>query len=199
MDEPTTILGRPEPPTGRRVTVPGPSDLDDDQRALYERITQGPRRSEQGLVPIADPEGRLLGPFGLMLLAPSIGESVQELGAALRFRGALTPRSRELVILVVAAHAGSHFEWWAHEKAALAAGLDPSQLQRLLDGETPEGLDATERCCVAVAFALRREQGLSDEAYADAKATLGEAGLAEVTWLVGYYAMLALALEVLRP
>ena len=199
MDDTRTILGRPEPPASHRVTVPGPDDLDPAQRALYDRITQGPRKSQQGVVPIADAEGRLLGPFGLMLLEPSVGEAVQEVGAALRFRGRLSTRCRELAILVVAAHARSHFEWWAHEKAALAAGLDPAQLQQLLDGEIPDDLDEAERTCVEVAVALRRDGALADDAFTAASAILGEAGLAEVTWLVGYYGMLALALEVLRP
>jgi 4-carboxymuconolactone decarboxylase len=43
------------------------------------------------------------------------------------------------------------------------------------------------------------ERTLSDEDYADGLAVLGRERLAELTWLVGYYGALALALAVFRP
>jgi 4-carboxymuconolactone decarboxylase len=199
VDDADELRGRPEPPAAGRVDLLDPAGLDPAQRALYDRITQGPRRTQQGQVPITDDEGRLLGPFGLMLLAPGIGEAVQELGAALRFRGTMTARARELAILAVAVDAGSHFEWWAHERAARAAGLTTGQLQQLLDREVPDGLDEQERCCVETVTALRRTGGLTDDAHRRAESVLGRAGLAELVWLVGYYGTLALALEVFRP
>ncbi|SDG85912.1 hypothetical protein [Pseudonocardia oroxyli] len=40
---------------------------------------------------------------------------------------------------------------------------------------------------------------MPDELYARARAALGERSLAALTWLIGYYAMLAGALAVFRP
>ena len=199
MADPGELRGVPVSSTGPRVELLHPAELDADQRALYDRITQGPRAGQKAQVPIADDEGRLLGPFGLMLLAPGVGEAVQELGAALRFRGSMTPRARELAILTVAVGLRSGFEWWAHERAALAAGITAAQLQAVLDGESPEDLDEQERCVVDTAAALVRDRGLAEDAYRRAEELLGRDGLAELVWLVGYYSSLALALEVFAP
>jgi 4-carboxymuconolactone decarboxylase len=50
-----------------------------------------------------------------------------------------------------------------------------------------------------LARAMTADRTLSDEDYADGVAALGRARLAELTWLVGYYGALALALAVFRP
>lgn len=193
----TELHGRPTsgPPRG---DLHDPAGLDAAQRALYDAITQGPRGTQAGRVPVTDESGRLLGPFDVMLLAPRIGDAVQRVGAAVRF-GGLAARTRELAILTVAATIRSGFEWWAHEPAALAAGLSAAQLQQLLDGEVPDGLDDRDRAVVTAAGIMARERRLGDRDYAEAQRVLGREGLAELTWLVGYYGMLALALEVFAP
>lgn len=193
------LSGRPRPPSSVRVAPTELADLSPEQRSLYAAIVEGPRSAQRGSVPFLDAGGRLLGPFGLMLLSPKVGEAVQQLGAALRFQSGLSARSRELAILTVAARLGSAFEWWAHERAARDAGISVSQLQQILDGGQPDDLTEEERTVVAVTERLIASRGLTDEEYAEAERVLGRARLADVTWLVGYYAALSLALDVFRP
>ena len=50
-----------------------------------------------------------------------------------------------------------------------------------------------------LAAIMSRDRAVADDEYAAAIALLGEPKLAEVTWLVGYYSALALALAVFRP
>jgi alkylhydroperoxidase/carboxymuconolactone decarboxylase family protein YurZ len=192
------LVGRPEQLGPPRVSSPLPAELDDDRRALYSLIADGPRRA-QARVPLVDDAGRLLGPFGLMLLSPRIGAAVQSVGAALRFDADLPPRLRELAILTVAASVGSPVEWAAHEGAALDAGADPGQLQHVLDGRLPTGVEPAELVGLRVVRALLAARTLDDGLYAEALAALGESGLAAVVWLVGYYQMLATALATFRP
>jgi AhpD family alkylhydroperoxidase len=194
----TGLVGRPEQPGPPRTAPVRPEDLDPERRALHALIADGPRRA-QARVPLVDDEGRLLGPFGLMLLSPRIGAAVQAVGAALRFDEDLPPRLRELAVLMVAAATGSGFEWVAHEQAALAAGADPAQLQDVLDGRLPAGLEPAELAGLRVVQALLDRHGLDDGSYAEARGALGEPGLAAVVWLVGYYEMLATALATFRP
>ena len=193
------LTGRPGPAGPPRVPLLRPDELDAEQSQLYADISGGPRRSQASVVPLTDEDGRLLGPFGLMLLAPRVGSAVQALGAALRFDGSLSPRSRELAVLTVAAHRGSEFEWLAHERAARAAGLGSEQLQSLLDGEVPAGLAVAEEVVVRTVRRLLVEGGLDDEGHARAVAALGTETLAVLVWLVGYYGMLATALATFRP
>jgi 4-carboxymuconolactone decarboxylase len=185
-------------PQRSRVALLAPDELRGASRVLHETITGGPRGGVAA-VPIVDEGGRLLGPFRVMLSSPVIGDAVQALGAALRFHGSLTVRTRELAILTVAAELCSSFEWWAHERAGEAAGLSAEQLEALIVGEVPSGLDPAERLAVGVARALARDRALHEDDYQAAIDTLGEAALAELTWLVGYYSMLALSLAVFAP
>jgi 4-carboxymuconolactone decarboxylase len=190
---------RPSRWPGRsRVGLLAPDELHGASRVLHDAIAGGPRGGVAA-VPIVDGGGRLLGPFRVMLSAPGIGDAVQAVGAALRFHGSLPARTRELAILTIAAELRSSFEWWAHERAGEAEGLTAEQLEALIVGVVPSGLEPAERLVAGVVRTLVRDRTLGAGDYQVAIETFGEAALAELTWLVGYYSMLALALAVFEP
>ena len=182
-----------------RLDLLSVADMDDAQRKVRDAIMNGPRRRQQGTVPIADADGRLLGPFAIMLLAPEVGRPLQEVGAALRFATQLADRERELATLAVAAAYGCDFEWHSHEAAARELGITSAQLDSIARGHVPSGLDDAEALVLRLAAAMARDRSLPDEDYDVAVELLGRAKLAEVTWLAGYYGALALALAVFRP
>ena len=175
-----------------------PPFRNEDQQQLYASITSGPRGGAQGPFTLVDDTGALAGPFNAMLLQPRLGGALQALGTAVRFQGSLPGRSRELVILIVAAHWSSAFEQHAHEAAGRLAGLTEAELAAVRAGQEPGLADPAERAAIRAARALVRAGDLDDEEYAAAVAALGEAGVFELTTLVGYYAMLALQLRVFR-
>ncbi|MEV0997830.1 carboxymuconolactone decarboxylase family protein [Nonomuraea sp. NPDC050202] len=166
-----------------------PNELDPEARALYDKITSGPRGRF-----MVDEEGGLTGPFNAMLLSPPLGGPLQELGAAVRYRSTLTGRARELAILVVAGHHDSAFERAAHEPIARELGFTEEQLQALRDGSPLTLADPAEAAVLRVARALVAKGDLDEEEYA----VLGERELFELTTLVGYYSTLALQLRVFR-
>jgi alkylhydroperoxidase family enzyme len=181
-----------------RLDLIAPAELDEAQRALYEAITGGPRAGQAGTVPIVDESGRLLGPFAVMLLTPEVGNAVQQVGAKIRFSTELTGREREIAILAVAGELRSDFERLAHEPAALTLGLTKAQVNAVLSG-APDGLTGDEALVGRLARLMTAERNLRDDDYQAGVATLGKERLAELTWLVGYYSALALALAVFRP
>ena len=87
-----------------------PEALTGDQRALYDAITSGPRAQGPQHFALAAQDGTLNGPFNALLYSPALGEALQEVGAAVRYRTGLTDRARELAILLVAARWHSAFE-----------------------------------------------------------------------------------------
>lgn len=182
-----------------RLALTSPADLDAAQRALYDAITGGPRAGQAGTVPMTDDAGRLVGPFAVMLLSPAVGNAMQQVGAAIRFGTSLSDRQRELAILAVAGELRCDFERLAHEPAARAAGLSPEQVDAALSGRVPAGTDEEEAVVLRLARAMTATRALSDEDYRGGIAVLGRERLAELTWLVGYYSALALALAVFRP
>jgi 4-carboxymuconolactone decarboxylase len=181
-----------------RLPNPTPEQLDADQRALYDEIAGGPRSAGPQLFELVDRQGRLNGPFGIMLHSPAVGSALQAVGAAVRYRSVLTDRVRELAVLAVAAHWNSDFELYAHVPLARHAGLTGAEVAGLVAGdEVPLG-DPAERAVLEVVRALLRASDLTEEQYAAGRDAIGEQGLVELTTLVGYYATLALQLRVFR-
>lgn len=187
-----------QPEDTARFQAPLPGDLDPAQRAVHDAISGGPRAGSARVVPLADDDGRLLGPFGPMLLSPSVGGALQELGARLRYGTALTDRSRELVVLLVAAHEDSAFERYAHERLGRQVGLTETELTELRRAQVPPLGDPHERAVTEAVQALLLRGDLADDEFAAARESLGVAVLFELMTLVGYYRTLALQLRVLR-
>jgi 4-carboxymuconolactone decarboxylase len=174
------------------------SELSAEQEALYEALIGGLLGGTRSAAVITDEQGYVQGPFTVMLYHPTVGHPVQELGAVLRFRGALSDRARELVILVVAAHWQSDFEWWAHERIGRNVGLTDAEIDALRTGASFTVADPVDQAALDTARALVQRADLDDAEYAAAQRGLGDEQLVEVTALVGYYAMLALQMRVFR-
>jgi 4-carboxymuconolactone decarboxylase len=181
-----------------RLAVLSSDEMTPEQVALYREILSGPRGQGPRTVLLATGAGGLAGPFNAMLYAPDVGHALQELGAAIRFRTRLTPRIREMAILVVAQAWDSAYERLSHEPIGRDAGLTEPEIEALRSGADPGFPDEQERVAHAVVRALTGPADLDDDQYAAAVATLGERSLVELSTLVGYYATLALQLRIFR-
>jgi 4-carboxymuconolactone decarboxylase len=140
----------------------------------------------------------LAGPFNAWLHSPVVGLKAADLGEELRFRSALTPRQREIAILVVGAHWKAEFEFWAHAEEARKAGLGDDVIAAVRDGRTPELADRSEAIVAAVSAELVASGGIADETYAVAVDELGPEALVDLVLLVGYYCMVSLTLNAFR-
>lgn len=180
-----------------RFCSPAPGQLDQQQRDLYETIAGGPRSQGTQAFPLADDEGRLHGPFGIMLLNPAIGSLLQDLGSGLRFRGSLTPREREIAILTVGAFTRSEFEVWAHRRVATIVGLLPEEIDAVLIGRF-RSQDAREQLCHDFIRSALTGDDVSDTEFFRARELLGESTLLELTVAAGYYFTLATMLRVFQ-
>jgi 4-carboxymuconolactone decarboxylase len=179
-----------------RLAKLAPASLDDEQRAVYDQIAGGPRAG--GPFRLVDAAGALEGPFNAFLLQPRLGQSLQALGAAVRYGTGLTDRAREIAILVVAAAEDSAFERYAHEAVGRRAGLTDDELTAIREGKPGALTDHAERLVAVTTRALLERGDLDDDEYGAAAAGLGLPGLFEVLTLVGYYKTLALQLRVFR-
>jgi len=179
-----------------RVRPFPPDTLTGAQRELYDAIAGGPRAHGPQHFALTRADGSLRGPFNAFLLAPELGGALQSVGAAIRYRGGLSDRAREIAILLVAARWNSDFEREAHEAVGAAAGLSDEELRALRDGDTAAFTGA--EAVVATATARLLDGDLTDQAWDEASVALGAEGVFELTVLVGYYATLALQLRVFR-
>jgi 4-carboxymuconolactone decarboxylase len=174
-----------------------PDALDAGQRALYDSITGGPRAAGPQHFPLTAPDGSLNGPFNALLRAPQLGTALQEVGAAIRYRTALSGRVREGAILLVAAHWNSAFERMAHEAVGRSSGLTDEDLATLAQGGIPASGDEIETASLEIVRLLLAGD-IEDHAWRRWAPVVGERALFELTTLVGYYATLALQLRVFR-
>jgi 4-carboxymuconolactone decarboxylase len=181
-----------------RLAVLSSDEMTADQVDLYREILAGPRGQGPRAVQLSSGAGGLAGPFNAMLYAPTVGHALQELGAAIRFGTKLTPRIREMAILVVAQAWDSGYEQVSHELIGRDAGLTEAELEALREGENPKFADEQESAAYSAVRALTGPRDLDDEEYAATLAALGEEGLVELSTLVGYYATLALQLRIFR-
>lgn len=175
-----------------------PDELDPDQRRVYDLITSARARDARTL-PLTDSEGRLYGPFTPMLAHPHIAEIMQTLGAAMRYEIDLSPRSREIATLAVAAAGRSNFEWYSHALLGQRAGLTDEELNDLAAGRLASSFSAEEELVWRVVTALLGERGdLDDELFSEAQAKLGDVGIVDLVALVGHYEFLSRSLRVWR-
>ncbi len=124
----------------------------------------------------------------------------------LHFAGRLMPggrlprRETELVILRVAARAGSAYEWTQHAAMGARAGLTEAEIAALrVDGTAPEHLwSDRDALLIRVTDELFATEDLSESTWALLAAEFDERTRIEVLMLVGHYRMLATALHVLR-
>lgn len=167
-----------------------PEELTEPQRAVYDALRGGPRSTAtSNLVSRGLP-----GPYGVWVRAPSIGGPTQELGVAVRFRSGLPENVKEAAICTVGAHYKAKFEFAAHERLALAAGVEQHHLDALRTGQ-PAGFTGAEAIAHSVAAELLETHRVSDDTYAAALAEFGTEGVIELVTTVGYYCLISLTLN----
>ncbi|MGQ0522076.1 MAG: carboxymuconolactone decarboxylase family protein [Betaproteobacteria bacterium] len=171
-------------------------NLNADQRALYDAIKSGPRSSVKNSA--AAKPGPLVGPFNVFLRSPDIGNIIQSLGAEIRFRSSIPSKLNELAIIITARHWSSHYEWQAHHRLALEAGLDPAIGEDIANGRRPAKMSEEEAIVYDFSHELHETHGVSDETYQRALDRFGERGVMDLIAVNGYYGLVSMVLNVDR-
>ncbi|MDF2114884.1 carboxymuconolactone decarboxylase family protein [Roseiarcaceae bacterium H3SJ34-1] len=138
------------------------------------------------------------GPWHVFVRSPELLMRTHRVGEFLRYRCSLSGRLSEFCILMVARHWSQDYEWGAHRKHALAAGVTEASIAAIRDGRRPSPLADDEQTIWDFVSELLATRRVSDATYAAAKARFGENGVVELCGLVGYYSMLAMTMNVAR-
>src|SRR5581483_8969282 len=80
------------------------------------------------------------GPFSPLIRSPELMKRTLGVSDYVRFRNSLEPRITELVILVVAREWTQQYEWVAHYKNALKAGLKREIAEALAEARRPQAM-----------------------------------------------------------
>ena len=159
--------------------------MSDAQRRIHDDTVAGPR-------------GRMPAPLAVWLRSPQLADRAQRLGEFLRYQTTLPPRLSELAILVTARFWTAHYEWAAHEKEALKAGVSPAVVESIARREPPLFGQRDEQAVWNFVGDLHHAHRVSDAVYAEAIAALGEQGVVELVGIVCYYTLVAMTLNVFQ-
>jgi 4-carboxymuconolactone decarboxylase len=160
-------------PAVTRESVP------EDQRATFDEIVQS-----RGGVPTS-------GPASVLLNAPEVAKRGLDLARFLREDTSLSPKIRELAMLVTAREKDCQFIWNAHAAHARRAGLQDGIVDNLRDKKNLPRLAPDEDAVVNYGREFFRSHRVSQATFEAALAQFGVHGLTELTNLMGCYALLA--------
>jgi 4-carboxymuconolactone decarboxylase len=156
-----------------------------EQRKAAADITAGPR-------------GEVKGPFVSLIRSPEFMNRVQKVGEYIRFVCPLDKRLNELAAIIAARHWNQQFEWWAHYRQALEAGLKREIADAIGEGRRPTGMAEDEEIVYDLLTEALVNKGASDATYARAVKKFGEQGLIDIVGIAGYYLLLAMVMNVTR-
>ena len=114
-----------------RIPLPNRDEMNDDQRAVYDRIVSGPR-------------GKIQGPLRAALYNAELADKWSAIGALLRYRTSLSPRHSEIAILITGLLCHSPFEWYAHRIEAEKVGVETAVIEAILARQQPPGLSEAD-------------------------------------------------------
>lgn len=144
---------------------------------------------------VAGKRGRLPAPLRAWLHSPVFGDRAQSLGEFLRYDTSLGPALSELAILVTARFWTAQYEWYAHKKLALQAGVSPAVCDAIARQERPPLPDAKSEVVYDYATTMHRERTVSQALHDRAVGLLGEAGAVELVGILGYYTLVSMTLN----
>jgi len=165
-----------------RLPAVAPSDYSAEQMqaaAEFEAVRKAP----------------VYGPFEPLMYSPQLMTSVRALGDYLRYRSAIGTTLSELAILT-AREWTQDYEWYVHYPIALKAGIKPEILEAIADGRRPHTMSDDEEIVYEFSIELHRNKRVSDDTFARAQKRFGSQGVVDVTGISGYYALLAMQLNV---
>ena len=152
------------------------------QKKMFENLISGERRGAAG-------------PFNVLLRSPEMGDIAQQFGASMRFHSSIPNKLNELAIIITARHWTSHYEWYAHRRAAATNGLSESIIQAIATGKRPTGMDADEETVYNFCTELLTSKQVSDKTFEATKAKFGERGVVDLIGVTGYYQLVSMLLN----
>jgi len=156
-----------------------------EQKKVFETLLNGPRRGAAG-------------PFNILLRSPEMAHAAQLLGLEVRFNSSIPRKLSELAMLITVRHWIVHFEWYAHSRASLAAGISQATIDAIKAGVRPTSMPPDEDAIYTFCNELLTAKRVGDATYQTVKDRFGERGVVDLIGIVAYYQMASMLLNVDR-
>ena len=168
----------------RRFKELTPESMSTEQKKVADAIQAGPRGAG------------LRGPFNALLRSPELCDLVQRVGAYVRFGSSIPARLNEMAIIMAGRKWTAQYEFYAHRRLALEAGLNSAICDAIASGSRPQGMQDDEAEVYDFCSDLLSSGHVSDANYARIKNRFGERGVIDLIGAVGYYSLVSMVLNV---
>jgi 4-carboxymuconolactone decarboxylase len=155
------------------------------QRKMVDDLVAGPRSGANG-------------PFNVLLRSPEMGDLAQKFGASMRFNPDMPRKLNEMAIIITGRYWTAQYEWYAHKRAALDAGLSPAIVDAIQNGRRPAGMAKVEEAVYNFCTEVLNTKHASDATFAAAKNAFGEKGVVDLMGVMSWYQMVSMLLNVDR-
>jgi len=172
--------------SGPRFTELTPETMTPEQKKVADAIQSGPRGAG------------LRGPFNALLRSPELCDLVQRVGAYVRFNSSIPARLNEMAIIMAGRKWTAQYEFYAHRRMALEAGLKPAIADAIAGNTRPPGMAEDEATVYDFVSELLSTGQVSDKNYERAKAAFGERGVVDLVGATGYYSLVSMVLNIAR-
>lgn len=133
--------------------------------------------------------------LGTLARYPALAKAFLTFNGHLLYGSGLSDRSRELIVLRVAAVRECDYEWAQHAILADIAGMSEEQISKISDLEDYSGWTTAERALLAATDELLSDGCVAAETWKTLAVEFDENTLMDTVFTVGTYDMLAMALR----
>jgi len=162
----------------------------------YEQMTPAQKAMTDHV--LAGERGSMSGPYNMFLRSPEMGDLAQKYGAYMRFHSSVPHKLNEFAILITARFWNSQYEWYAHHRYALEAGLAPAVIDAVAAGQRPASMQPDEEAVYNFCHELLYTKQVSDAHFKAVAERFGERGAVDLIGVMGYYHLVSMALNVDR-
>ena len=157
----------------------------------YEQMTPQQRK----MTDIAVTQRGTGGSFNINVRDPDGGQLLFGMGDRVRFHMSVPDKLKELAIILTARYWGAQFEWLAHHRAAVQAGLSEDKVKAIAEGRRPAGMSPDEEAVYNFITQLYKTRQASDATFAAVKNVAGERGVVDLIVSAGYYQLVSMLMN----
>jgi len=178
----------------KRIPV---TEMTPAQKQYFDALMAGPV-SGTGSAGVMQGATSLGAPFNVYLRSPLLADQLRKVGEYLRFGSSIPARLNEFAILITARQWTAQYEWFAHHRLALKAGLNPDVAADLAAGKRPANMKPDEEAVYNFCQEMHTNHAVSDATYKAVVDLYGEQGVVDLIAVSGYYVMVSMILNVNR-
>jgi 4-carboxymuconolactone decarboxylase len=172
--------------------APLPSDINADSRArlpyLQRKNLNEADQKIYDVLPGRRQDGSLGGPLAFSAYNPAVAKALYDLHNA-AVAGTLTPRVRELAIMVACRETNYSLEWNGHEATAVKEGVDPKVIDVIRKNGALTGLDDKDATVIRLGRQLYTDKKVDSATFGKAVEYFGQRGVMDILAVMNTYAV----------